>query len=652
MDSTKSDTNKFITFDANSTMNIGGFSALKKPVPYYVISFIILLLILIVYSIFFNNILGASSSKSQQQTTAIILATLIPSLLIVICGIMFLPSLVELKNIFIQIGDVTYVILFTIAAILFYTLISKDVLINYSNYINPLILALGIFVFYKTIINNYIGKFNINYERIKMLIIFVCFIALITTFYSINPGNMATNYFGYSLLLISVISIFAFLYIIVLLSMPDGWSSESASSQSGNLLSKFSPFGVYGSILFFVFLVITASLISFNKKEFFSSPAKSSSIIILILIISILWIIMLCANLFSDSSVTNKFLDVANVGFYKKALLAIFGIIISGLIIYLITYNIENLSGKSGITHFLLNIILVIIVLGLIYKTINVRLPVGNAKKNAFFSLIINILLYIPCLVSGTFDSIGKTVAGEYRGTETGSIIMLIVAILLFVIYFKGPSLANSIYVQGGKQLVNQPVYTDTEYNLGNYIKLNNGSDTFDYEYAISFWVYLDAVPPNMNENYNKYTSLLNFGNKPNILYNGKENTLMITMQQKDLKDVTKNTLIDFDDEGNRIIYTNKNFLLQKWNNIIINYNGGTMDIFLNGELVKSSPGVVPHYTIDNLNIGENGGIKGGICNVIYFGKVLNSSNIYTIYNSMKDREPPVINPDSNKTIV
>jgi hypothetical protein len=361
---------------------------------------------------------------------------------------------------------------------------------------------------------------------------------------------------------------------------------------------------------------------------------------------------MLCANLFSDSSVTNKFLDVANVGFYKKALLAIFGIIISGLIIYLITYNIENLSGKSGITHFLLNIILVIIVLGLIYKTINVRLPVGNAKKNAFFSLIINILLYIPCLVSGTFDSIGKTVAGEYRGTETGSIIMLIVAILLFVIYFKGPSLANSIYVQGGKQLVNQPVYTDTEYNLGNYIKLNNGSDTFDYEYAISFWVYLDAVPPNMNENYNKYTSLLNFGNKPNILYNGKENTLMITMQQKDLKDVTKNTLIDFDDEGNRIIYTNKNFLLQKWNNIIINYNGGTMDIFLNGELVKSSPGVVPHYTIDNLNIGENGGIKGGICNVIYFGKVLNSSNIYTIYNSMKDREPPVINPDSNKTIV
>jgi hypothetical protein len=352
---------------------------------------------------------------------------------------------------------------------------------------------------------------------------------------------------------------------------------------------------------------------------------------------------MLCDNLFSDSSITNKLFDLKNIEFYKKALLAIFGLIISGLFIYWITYNIESLSGKSGITHFLLNIILVVIVLGLIYKTINVRLPVGNAKKNALFTLIINILFYIPCLVSGTFDSIGKSFVGEYNATETGSVIMLIVAILLLVIYFKGPSLINSVSTQGGKQLVNQPVYTDTKHNLGNYIELNGGSDTFDYQYAISCWVYLDAVPPNTNENYNKYTSLLNFGNKPNILYNGKDNCLMITIQQKDLKDVTKNKLIDFDDEGNRIIYTNKNFLLQKWNNIIINYNGGTMDIFLNGELVKSSPEVVPYYTIDSLNIGENDGIKGGMCNVVYFKEALRAGNIYTLYNSMKDMNPPVI---------
>jgi hypothetical protein len=213
------------------------------------------------------------------------------------------------------------------------------------------------------------------------------------------------------------------------------------------------------------------------------------------------------------------------------------------------------------------------------------------------------------------------------------------------------PSLFNSFSSQGGQQLVNKPVYTDTEYNLGSYQELNGGDDKFDYQYAISCWVFIDAAAPNTNPNYTKFTSLLNFGNKPNILYNSSKNTMMITMQQKDLKNITKNKLIDFDDSGNRIIYVNENMLLQKWNNIIINYNGGTMDIFLNGELVKSSIEVVPYYTIDNLTIGENEGIKGGICNVIYFRSALTSSNIYYVYNTVKNSTPPVLN-DSNETIL
>jgi hypothetical protein len=54
--------------------------------------------------------------------------------------------------------------------------------------------------------------------------------------------------------------------------------------------------------------------------------------------------------------------------------------------------------------------------------------------------------------------------------------------------------------------------------------------------------------------------------------------------------------------------------------------------------------------TYDNLTIGEDNGIKGGICNVIYFKSALNSSNIYYLYNMVKDRSPPVLN-ESNTTI-
>ena len=68
--------------------------------------------------------------------------------------------------------------------------------------------------------------------------------------------------------------------------------------------------------------------------------------------------------------------------------------------------------------------------------------------------------------------------------------------------------------------------------------------------------------------------------------------------------------------------------MLQKWNNIIINYTGGTMDVFLNGDLVSSTKNIIPYSTLDNLTIGEDNGIKGGICNVIYFN---NDSHLNTI---------------------
>jgi hypothetical protein len=87
------------------------------------------------------------------------------------------------------------------------------------------------------------------------------------------------------------------------------------------------------------------------------------------------------------------------------------------------------------------------------------------------------------------------------------------------------------------------------------------------------------------------------------------------------LLDPYSNKLIEFDDNGNRIVYKQKNVLLQKWNNVIINYNGGILDIFLNGELVKSNVEVVPYYTLDNLTVGEDNGINGSICNLVYFNK-------------------------------
>lgn len=614
----------------------------KTPGVFYVLVGFICFLIIMIFLIFFDvNISSLGKpSKSNQELIGNIFIILFFSLLIFGICIIFLPNLKEFKELFKQIVNVTYVILYTIFAILFYNMISNDILNDYSYIINPVMLGLGALSFYKSTTDNYIEKFNVNYERIKMLILLFCLITIVITFYSINPGGAAKKYFGYSLLLTIIIAVFAFLYVIILLTLP-----KKDGSNQKNFLNNFSSFGTYGTILFLIFLVTITIMISIDKEAFFDNKSKSASVIILSLIICILWTVLLGANLFGDDTITT------NVNLYKKCLLILFGLVISGLIIFWISYNIESLSDNSSIVTFTLNILLVAVILGLIYKTINVKSPTGNSKKSGFFNLIFTTLLYIPCLLSGGFDWIGKLLVGEFNATNAGSIIMLIVAISLLVVYFYSPSVLNSISSQGGKQLVNKPVYTDSLYNLGSYESLN-GNDEFNYQYAISCWIFLDAAGPNMNENYNKYTSLLNFGNKPNVLYNGKTHSFIITMQQKNLQDVTKNKMTDFDNEGNRIIYKNNNLLLQKWNNLIINYNGGTMDIFLNGKLVKSSIEVVPYYTLDNLTIGVDNGIKGGICNVIYFSHALTSKNIYYIYNSVKNRTPPTLNESSETILV
>jgi len=636
------------TNKTNDFKNI--LSDLKKPSDYYPFVAIIIFLIIVLLCLLFKapNPFNTKLNKSQQEITAEVFILLFFSLLVVTLCIILLPNFKDIKQLFEQINNVTYVFLYTIFLILLFTLLPSATLNNYAYIIVPIIFVFAGLMFYKSLKINYVEKFNVNYERIKTMILFFCLITIFILFYNKDPGGYIQKSFGYSLLITIITAAFAFLYLIIVLTLPDKVKGVELGAKSSNFLENFTSISSYGSMAFLLFIVIITVIISTYPGGFFNDLSTSAASMIILLTICILWSIMLGVTQFPE--ISNNFQVNDKLNLFKRALLALFGIVISGLVIFWIVYNIQHLSGKFGIASFILNILLVIIILGLIYKTINVQLPSGNAKKNAFFTLIMNSLFYIPCLFSSGFDFIGKLVAGQVNSTTVGSIIMIVSMIVLLVIYFTVPNVVNLFSLQGGKLLLNKPVYTDSQYSLGTYEQLN-GSDNFDYQYAISFWIFVDAAPPNTSAAYNKFTSLLNFGDKPNVLYNGKTNTLMIIMQQKDLDKISQNKLIDFDENGNRILYKNENMLLQKWNNIIINYSGGVLDIFLNGELVKSDIGVVPYYKLDNLTIGQDDGIKGGICNVVYFSKPLNSANIYYLYNMARNKTPPVLN-DTNKTIM
>jgi hypothetical protein len=612
---------------------------------------------------FSNFNISIPTIKDPKISNSIIVVSFI--LIILILSFIFIPNFSDFKKLFNQINNVSYVILYTIFIILFLRLLPNDVMNSNAYYIVPITIIIAVFLFIIGLRSNYATEFNVNYERIKMIILYFCFITICTTYYVVNPGDYITKNLNMSSLFAVLIGIFGFMYLIVLLTLPNNYDIFSSSGSSGisgsynssknatNALANMSSFSKYGGIGFVLFLVIMTTVIANYPGGFFKNTKTSIIIMVLLLIISIIWSILLVVNMFNGFNSNNQsgFMD-SNLTYVKKAILALLGFTLSGIIIAYIVYNVQNLSGRSGIVSFILSIFLILSIFILIYKTIFVKLPSNNANKakNGFFNLIINLIFYIPCLFSGIFDGIMKTLVSEYNSTTTGNVLILIITLCLLLLYIYLPTIEHNANLQGGKQLVENPVYTNKMYSLANYIQLNE-NDHFDYQYSISFWLFIDSNAPNTNPSYNEFTSILNYGGKPNVLYKAKTNTLMITMEQKNLQTKSNNNLLEFDDNGNRIIYTNKNVLLQKWNNIIIQFNGGTLDVFLNGDLVKSSIEVIPYMKLDMLTIGSDGGVNGGICNLVYYKTPLKITNIYYIYKNVKDKTPPVIQK-SNNTII
>jgi hypothetical protein len=129
----------------------------------------------------------------------------------------------------------------------------------------------------------------------------------------------------------------------------------------------------------------------------------------------------------------------------------------------------------------------------------------------------------------------------------------------------------------------------------------------------------------------------LNYGKKVAIEYNGKLNSLrvMAAVASK------KNALQESNDTIE--VFQTHNILYQKWNNIVINYDNGYVDVFLNGVLVGSRAGVMPYMSFDTIVTGAPDGIMGGICNVNYYRNIFAEKTIRLNYKALRGKEFPYI---------
>jgi len=267
------------------------------------------------------------------------------------------------------------------------------------------------------------------------------------------------------------------------------------------------------------------------------------------------------------------------------------------------------------------------------------------------------------------------------------------------------PLKTDNVTMVASYQDLNNGVYVDQSNiggeNDGSGLETNAVSDFFrqllniesdpkrNYHYALSFWFYLDSFPPSTSSAYNKTSNLVSFGGNPAVRYNAVTNSLVITMKYDDSCKIARtpkqtvktkvtsesiNTLegfnqmqkeirnkiedvkampmqLELDEDGNLIIYVKEGVQLQKWNNVVLNYNGGTLDIFYNGELVKSAIEMVPCITFDMLKVGDENGVSGNVANLLYFNESIDYLKVNALYTSLKGVNPPII-PSPGPTII
>jgi hypothetical protein len=157
--------------------------------------------------------------------------------------------------------------------------------------------------------------------------------------------------------------------------------------------------------------------------------------------------------------------------------------------------------------------------------------------------------------------------------------------------------------------------------------------------------------------NKNDDLTIVDFAGVPKITYNPFKANFKVTCKQVVLDTSSNESNIRTVYESNDIKQTNEykelamaneiqistQIPLQRWNYFVINYDGKTMDVFLNEELIGKSGFIMPDITIDRIVSGQTNGLNGNICNVVFNKEPMTIEQIRWTYNTIKTLEPPLI---------
>ncbi len=205
-----------------------------------------------------------------------------------------------------------------------------------------------------------------------------------------------------------------------------------------------------------------------------------------------------------------------------------------------------------------------------------------------------------------------KFIKTQIKTTEKIVFYILFIELLIIISYMYYPKFKYFFIYNNGLMLLDKPIYLNKKRTLGSFEELYKDGKRI-YNYSISSWF---NINPQASTSSN--SNILTYANKIFVKYNGSKNTLTVYAEKHD------NIFID--------VAIIKNLKLQYWNHIVINYDGGIVDIFLNGKLVGSSPEITPYMNFEPIIIGDNNSLQGGIQKTFFYNKIRTSKMIYLEY--------------------
>jgi hypothetical protein len=479
-------------------------------------------------------------------------------------------------------------------------------------------------------------KFN-NLKRFFYIIIFIILfiIALLLTYF--NPNGLFTSKINTSMyisLLIFIVFFFLSTFIKIEYNKYQLYN-KSTYQEIYNLRQR----------IFFISLFVIIIIVNLFIINPYNSAKNYESIYLFLLIISILLSFLTFITFTKNSkiftTVNKKY--AYQVIFQSFTIVLFYSFVLIGILMFFqFIFSIFNFNENNSTYKKVVNFLFLSLLIGLFFYGID-----------KYFKL--NLLSYIK--IYNLFDFFVNFIKNEYKNIQNNDILLLIIILFIYgiicLVYFFYDYFYKIYYVSGGLSLLNDSVKLNKEKIVASYLDIYDGSINTTtqkynnyYKYAVSFWFYIDSNPPNTNKSYNEDTNIINYGYNPFVSYNPSTNTLKVSLLDLTALNKCINSGLEKQKCINKlsnVIYENKNFKLQKWNNMIFIFNSGTLDIFYNNNLVKSGIGIPNISSLNPLISGSNMGLNGKICNILYFKKSLDLELIEKLYNLSKNKNPPII---------